>query len=253
MLKTRVIPTLTLRGSRLVKTCQFGPARDVGHPVKAPMVYDAQLADELIFVDMDASREGRGVERIEAAISALAGSCFMPVTAGGGIRSLEDIRLLLLAGADKVSINTAVIDDPSLIERAAERFGSQCIVIAIDVRRASDGAYDVFATGGTRQTGLLAVGWARRVAQLGAGEILLTSIDRDGTMSGYDLDLVRIVASSVDIPVIASGGAGRLPDLVDVIMVGRAAAAAAASLFHFTDISPIKAKAYMKRAGLQVR
>ena len=253
MLKTRVIPTLTLRGTRLVKTRQFGPTRDVGDPVKAPMVYDAQLADELIYLDMDATREGRSTERLEAAIARIAGVCFMPLTAGGGVRTIEDVRRVLLAGADKIAINTAAVERPALIAEAAERFGSQCVVVAIDVRRGADGCPQVWSHGATRATDREAVAWAREATRRGAGEILLTSVDRDGTMQGYDLDLIRDVATSVNVPVIASGGAGKLPDLVDALVMGQASAVAAASLFHFTDQSPIKAKAYLRRAGIRVR
>jgi cyclase len=252
VLKTRVIPTLTLRGGRLVKTTRFGPARDVGDPVKAPMVYDAQLADELVYLDLDASREGRAIERVEAAIGRIAGECFMPLTAGGGVRDVEHVRRLLLAGADKVAVNSGALERPELIREAALRFGRQCVVVAIDVRGAAPGPWRVFSHGGTRDTGLDAVEWARRAVALGAGEILLTSIDRDGTMSGYDLALVRAVSSAVDVPVIASGGAGKVQDLVEALRLG-AAAVAAASLFHFTDQSPIKAKAYLRRAGIAVR
>jgi imidazole glycerol-phosphate synthase subunit HisF len=253
VLKTRVIPTLTLRGSRLVKTRQFGATRDVGDPVKAPMVYDAQLADELIFLDMDASRDGRSTEHIETVINRIAGVCFMPLTAGGGIRTADDVRRVLGAGADKVAINTAAVERPALIADAAARFGSQCVVVAIDVRREPDGTYRVWTHGGTRASGREAAEWAREATARGAGEILVTSIDRDGTMSGYDLELVRHVATSVNVPVIASGGAGKCPDLVDALTKGQAAAVAAASLFHFTDQSPIKAKAYLRRAGIPVR
>ena len=253
MLKTRVIPTLTLRGGRLVKTRGFGAARDVGDPVKAPMVYDAQLADELVYLDLDASREGRSIERVEAAVERIAGECFMPLTAGGGVREIEHVRRLLLAGADKVAMNSGALERPQLIADAALRFGRQCVVVAIDARGAAPGPWRAWTHGGTRDTGLDAVEWARRAVALGAGEILLTSIDRDGTMSGYDLDLVRAVANAVDVPVIASGGAGKPQDLVDALRLGGAAAVAAASLFHFTDQSPIKAKAYLRRAGIAVR
>jgi cyclase len=253
MLKTRVIPTLTLRGARLVKTRQFGATRDVGDPVKAPMVYDAQLADELVYLDMDATREGRSTERIEAATARIAGVCFMPVAAGGGVRTVEDFRRVLLAGADKVVVNSAAVERPALIAEAAARFGRQCAIVAIDARREPDGRALVWTHGGTRATGREAVAWAREAEARGAGEILLTSIDRDGTMSGYDLDLVRAVATAVNIPVIASGGAGKLLDLLEALTKGHAAAIAAASLFHFTDQSPIKAKAYLRRAGIAVR
>ena len=253
MLKTRVIPTLTLRGGRLVKTRRFGPARDVGDTLKAPMVYDAQLADELVYLDLDASRDGRSIERVEAAVARIAGECFLPLTAGGGVRSAGDVRRLLLAGADKVAINSAAVERPGLIGEAAQRFGTQCIVVAIDVRGDAPGPWRVWTHGGTRDPGLDAVEWARTAVAHGAGEILLTSIDRDGTMTGYDLALIRAVAGAVNVPVIASGGAGKPQDLVDALRVGGAAAVAAASLFHFTDQSPIKTKAYLRRAGIAVR
>jgi imidazole glycerol-phosphate synthase subunit HisF len=252
VLKTRVIPTLTLRGDRLVKTCRFGAARDVGDPLKAPVVYDAQLADELVYVDLDASREDRPIDRVEAAVSRLAGECFLPLTVGGGVRQADDVRRLLLAGADKVAINSAAVLRPELIREAATRFGSQCVVVSIDVRGDAPGPWRVWTHGGTRDSGLDAVAWARQAVALGAGEILLTSIERDGTMAGYDLDLVSVVASAVEVPVIASGGAGKPHDLVEALRSG-AAAVAAASLFHFTDQSPIKTKAYLKRAGIAVR
>ena len=257
MLKTRLIPTLLLKNGRLVKTIQFqtvenGLGRDVGHCVKAPMVYDAQLADELIYLDMHASIEGRGTEQLRDVVAGVVGECFTPLTAGGGISTLEDIRTLLKAGADKVSINTSALLDPGFITQAAEVFGSQCIVVSIDARRVAD-RYDVYSHAGTRPTGLNAADWARQVEAAGAGEILLTSIDRDGTRQGYDLELVQAVSDAVRIPVIASGGVGKLQDLVDGVVIGRASAVAAASLFHFTDQSPIKAKAFMKRYGINVR
>jgi cyclase len=217
------------------------------------MVYDAQLADELVYLDMDASREGRSTERLEAAIARIAGACFMPLTAGGGVRTADDVRRVLAAGADKVAVNTAAVERPELIGEGAARFGSQCMVIAIDVRREPDGRPLVWTHGGTRPTGRDAVAWAREATARGAGEILLTSIDRDGTMRGYDLELVRAVATAVNVPVIASGGAGKLLDLLEALTKGQASAVAAASLFHFTDQSPIKAKAYLRRAGIAVR
>lgn len=252
MLKTRIVPILTLFNGRMVKTRQFGAYRDVGDPMKAPMVYDAQLADELVYVDMRASVEGRGVDELARRIDRVAGECFMPLTAGGGIATLEHITTLLNAGADKVTINSAAVARPQLITEGAERFGNQCIVVSIDVRRV-EGEPRVFTHSGTTDTGLGPVAWARRVESLGAGEILLTSIDRDGTMQGYDTDLVSSVTRAVSVPVIAAGGAGKLIDLVTVIIDAGADAAGAASLFHFTDQSPIKAKAFMRRHELVVR
>jgi imidazole glycerol-phosphate synthase subunit HisF len=252
MLKTRVIPTLTLRGQRLVKTRQFGAFRDVGDPVKAPIVYDAQLADELVYLDMDATVEGRGIDRLVKAIESISGECFMPITAGGGIRCEDDIHSLLRAGADKVSVNSAAVDSPDLVRSSSRVFGNQCIVVSIDVRREGE-RWLVYTRGGGHATGLDAIEWAKRAEELGAGEILLTSIDRDGTMEGYDLELGRAVTSAVSIPVILSGGAGKLKDLVDGMQVAGASALATASLFHFTDQSPIKAKAFMRRQGIAVR
>ncbi len=257
MLKTRLIPTLLLKNGRLVKTIKFqtvqdGLGHDVGHHVKAPMVYDAQLADELIYLDMHATIEGRGTEQLRNVVAQVVGECFMPLTAGGGISTMEDIRGLLKAGADKVSVNSAALGNPGFISEAAGSFGSQCIVVSIDCRR-RNGGWEVYSHSGTRPTGLDPVDWARKAADAGAGEILLTSIDRDGTCEGYDLPLIRMVSDAVTIPVIASGGVGKLRDLVEGITDGHASAVAAASLFHFTDQSPIKAKAFMKRYGINVR
>lgn len=255
--RVRLIPTLLINGHRLTKTVRFeiqttGMRRDVGDLVKAPMVYDAQLADELVYLDMHATVDGRGVDDLVDAVRRLAGQIFMPLTAGGGITSLDDIRRLLQAGADKVSINAAAVARPSFITEAAEAFGSQCIVVSMDVRRTPVG-FEVFTHRGRRSTGLHAAEWAKRAAAAGAGEILLTSLDRDGTMAGYDLELIREVADAVTVPVIASGGAGSMRDLVDAVREGHASAVAAASLFHFRDLSPIKVKAGLQRAGLLVR
>ena len=250
--KIRVVPTLLLDGARLVKTIRFDRRRDVGDPVKAPMVYDAQLADELVFLDITATREGRGVERLVAAVRGVTAECFMPLTAGGGIQATDDIRALLKAGADKVAINSAAVEDPTLLSRASQIFGRQCVVVSIDVRGTGSDA-TVFTRAGTHATGLDPVTWARRAVEAGAGEVLLTSIDRDGTFTGYDLDLVRRVSQAVDVPVIASGGAGSMADLVAGVNLGGASAVAAASLFHFRDLSPIKVKAGLKRAGVPVR
>ena len=257
MLKTRLIPTLLIKNGRLVKTIGFqtvasGLGRDVGHPVKGPVVYDAQLADELVYLDIHASIENRGIEDLRNAVVGVVGECFMPLTVGGGISTMEDVRTLLKTGADKVCINSAAVDNPEFLTEAAKSFGSQCIVVSIDARK-QNGGYQVYSHSGTQPTGLDPVEWAEQAAAAGAGEILLTSIEREGTRQGYDLDLVRQVADAVDIPVIASGGVGKLQDLVDGIKVGHASAVAAASIFHFTDQSPIKAKAYMKRYGLSIR
>ncbi len=253
----RLIPTLLLHGNRLTKTVKFqvqtdGLRRDVGHPVKAPMVYDAQLADELILLDFQATQEGRDYKQLARAVSEIAGRAFMPLTAGGGIKETSDAQELLKAGADKVAINTGAVErNGILIRTCSEYFGSQCVVIAIDAKKVS-GGWNVFTHGGTRDTGMDPADWANKAEKLGAGEILLTSIDRDGTMEGYDLELVCRVSEAVKIPVIASGGAGRLQDLTDAVGAG-ASAVAAASIFHFRDISPIKAKAFLKRTGLSIR
>ena len=230
----------------MVKGVQFADYRDVGHPVTTAKVYDAQGADELMFLDIAATSENR--RTLFDVVSRTADECFMPLTVGGGVRTLDDVRALLLAGADKVSINTQAALTPSLVREAADRFGSQAIVVAIDVK---DGA--VCTHGGRQTTALRPVEWAKQAAHLGAGEIVVTSIDREGTRRGYDLALVRAVADAVTVPVIASGGVGRLDDLVDGIRDGHASAVAAASIFHFTDQSVIKARAYMRQAGLEMR
>ena len=255
--KQRLIPTLLLKDGRLVKTVQFqipkqGLRTHVGDPVKAPMVYDAQLADELVLLDIHATCEGRTVANLCRAIQAISGRIFMPLTAGGGVRSTEDVRSLLKAGADKVVINSAAVSNPKLISEAAMLFGNQCVVIAIDVRRRSDGSYEVVTESATKATGMDVVAWAKQAEKFWAGELLLTSIDRDGTMQGYDKELIEQVSQAVNIPVIASGGAGSLEDLLEGLQAG-ASAVAAASLFHFRDISPIKAKAFLQRSGLAVR
>jgi imidazole glycerol-phosphate synthase subunit HisF len=233
----------------MVKGVNFGGFRDVGHPVSTAKVYEAQGADELLFLDITANQEDRGI--IFDVIEKTAEACFMPLTVGGGVRTLEDIRQLLLAGADKVSINTEAVRQPAFVEQAAARFGSQCIVVSIDVR---DGRNGVVCTHSATQASTLnPVSWARQAASLGAGEIIVTSIDREGTRTGYDLELTRAVADAVTVPVVASGGAGTLQDLVAGIRDGHASAVSAASLFHFTDQSVIKARAFMKHAGLDMR
>ena len=230
----------------MVKGVQFSAYRDVGHPVTTAKVYDAQGADELMFLDITATSENR--RTLFDVVSRTADACFMPLTVGGGVRTLDDVRALLLAGADKVSVNTEAVMTPRFVADAAARFGSQAIVVAIDVK---DGV--VWTRGGHQSSGLDPVAWARQAADLGAGEIVLTSIEREGTRTGYDLDLVRRVADAVPVPVIASGGVGRLDDLVDGIRAGHASAVAAASIFHFTDQSVVKARSYMRQAGLDMR
>ncbi|HYV68344.1 MAG TPA: glycosyl amidation-associated protein WbuZ [Myxococcales bacterium] len=251
MLKVRLIPSLLLLNGRCVKGVRFADFRDVGHPITAARVYDAQGADELLFLDITASVENRST--LFEVVARAAEECFMPLTAGGGVRSLGDIRTLLRCGADKVSINTAAVERPAFIREAAETFGRQCIMLSIDCRRRADGRYEVVTRRGQDATGRDPLAWAQEAEAHGAGEILLTALDREGTRQGYDVELTRAVAKGVRVPVIAAGGAGSLQHLVDGVAAGGASAVSAASLFHFTDKSVIKAKAYMRNAGLDVR
>jgi cyclase len=255
VLKTRLIPCLDVKDGRVVKGVQFVNLRDAGDPVEAAKAYDAAGADELCFLDITASHEARGI--LLDVVRRTAEACFMPLTVGGGVRTVEDIRRLLLAGADKVSINTAAVNDRQFVRQAAEKFGSQCIVVAIDAKKVSaEGqppAWEIFTHGGRKPTGLNAVAFAREVAGLGAGELLVTSMDRDGTKSGYDLALTRAIADAVSIPVIASGGVGGLDDLVAGVQDGHASAVLAASIFHFGEHSIAEAKRYMADAGLPMR
>jgi len=251
MLKARIIPCLDVKDGRVVKGVNFVALRDAGDPVEQARVYDAAGADELCFLDITASHEKRDI--ILDVVGRTAEVCFMPLTVGGGVRTLEDIRRLLLAGADKVSINTAAVDDPDFVRRAAEKFGTQCIVVAIDAKRGADGGFAVFTHGGRKATGLDAIDWAKRMVAAGAGEILLTSMDRDGTKQGYDIALTRAVADAVSVPVIASGGVGRLDHLVEGVRDGHATAVLAASIFHFGTYSIAEAKAHMAAAGVPVR
>ncbi len=250
MLKVRIIPCLDVKNGRVVKGTNFVNLQDAGDPVEQAKLYDAQGADELCFLDITASHEDRGI--LLDVVRRTAENCFMPMTVGGGVRTLEDIRQLLLAGADKVSINTAAIREPALVARAAEKFGSQCIVVAIDAKRASD-AFEIFTHGGRRQTGIDAVQWAERVTGMGAGEILLTSMDRDGTRNGFDLKLTRAVSDAVSVPVIASGGAGTAGHLAEAVTDGGASAVLAASIFHYGDAAITEARQALRDAGIPVR
>ncbi|HUF86889.1 MAG TPA: imidazole glycerol phosphate synthase subunit HisF [Thermohalobaculum sp.] len=251
MLKVRVIPCLDVRDGRVVKGVNFVDLRDAGDPVEQARVYDAAGADELCFLDITASHEGRGT--ILEVARRTAERCFMPLTIGGGVRTLEDIRNLLLAGADKVSINTAAVDDPDFVARAAGKFGAQCIVVAIDAKTTQPGRFETFTHGGRRPTGIDAVAFAKTVEARGAGEILLTSMDRDGTRAGYDLPLTRAIADAVTIPVIASGGVGSLEHLVEGVREGHASAVLAASIFHFGEHTIHAAKECLAGHGIPVR
>ena len=287
MLAKRIIPCLDVKGGRVVKGVRFVNLRDAGDPVEAALAYDAQGADELVFLDITASHENRSI--MLDVVARTAEGIYMPLTVGGGIRSIDDVRALLRAGADKVSLNTAALERPALIREAAERFGSQCIVVAIDARGHSGGGgaspggasaeasvagpgergnsvsgaakasreiarqWEVYTHGGRRPTGRDAVEWAREATRLGAGEILLTSMDRDGTKDGYDLDLTRAISEAVDVPVIASGGAGSLEHLWEGLVEGTADAVLAASIFHFGIHTVVEAKAYLRERGVEVR
>ena len=251
MLKARIIPCLDVKDGRTVKGVNFVDLIDTGDPVEQAKVYDEQGADELTFLDITASHENR--DTILDVVNRTAEQCFMPLTVGGGVRQLEDIRKLLLAGADKVSINTAAVQRPEFVGGAAEKFGSQCIVVAIDAKTSGPGKWEIFTHGGRKPTGIDAIQWAGRMADLGAGEILLTSMDRDGTRSGFDIELTRTMADSVSIPVIASGGVGTLDHLVEGVRDGHASAVLAASIFHFGEYSIPEAKAHMTAAGVAMR
>jgi cyclase len=252
MLKTRIIPCLDVKDGRVVKGVNFVALRDAGDPVEQARAYDAAGADELMFLDITASSEGRGL--LLDVIARTAEVCFMPVSVGGGVREVADMRRLLLAGADKVSINTAAVENPALVAAGADAFGAQCVVVAIDAKARADGSgWNVWTYGGRKDTGIDVVEWAAKVVERGAGEILLTSMDRDGAKIGYDIPLLKAVTGAVTVPVIASGGAGKTGHLVEAARDGHAAAVLAASIFHFGEISIGEAKRAMADAGIPVR
>jgi cyclase len=251
MLKVRVIPCLDVKDGRVVKGVNFVALRDAGDPVEQARAYDAAGADELMFLDITASHEGRGA--ILDVVARTADVCFMPVSVGGGVRTVENARALLRAGADKVSVNTAAVENPDLVAAMADAFGSQAVVVAVDAKARPDGGWNIFTYGGRNDTGLDAVEFAARAVEKGAGEILLTSMDRDGAKTGYDIGLLRAVTGAVGVPVIASGGAGKVEHLVEAVVDGHADAVLAASIFHFGEVSIAEAKRAMAAAGVPVR
>lgn len=251
MLKARLIPCLDVKDGRVVKGVNFVDLRDAGDPVEIAKAYDAAGADELCFLDITATHENRGI--IFDVVSRTAEACFMPLTVGGGVKALEDIRQLLLAGADKVSINSAAVANRDFVRQAAQKFGSQCVVVAIDAKSVTSGKWEIFTHGGRKSTGIDAVEFAREVVALGAGELLLTSMDRDGTGKGFDIALTRAIADAVPVPVIASGGVGNLNHLVEGIRDGHAAAVLAASIFHFGTYSIAEAKHHLSTNGIPMR
>lgn len=251
MLAKRIIPCLDVHAGRVVKGVNFVDLKDAGDPVELAAKYDEEGADELVFLDITASAHGRAI--MLDVVKKTAQEVFIPFTVGGGLRTIDDIRLMLKAGADKVSINTAAVKSPSLVKEAARRFGSQCIVVAIDARRVGQNNWEVYINGGRDGTGLDAVWWAKRMEGLGAGEILLTSMDKDGTKDGYDIELTRAVSEGVNIPVIASGGAGTLEHLSQALLDGKADAVLVASIFHYGQYTIKEAKAYLKGKGLEIR
>ena len=250
-LAKRIIPCLDVRDGRVVKGVQFVDIRDAGDPVEVARRYDREGADEITFLDITASSDNR--DTIVHVVEQVAGEVFIPLTVGGGIRCTDDIRRMLNAGADKVGINTAAVFNPEFVKEAADKFGSQCIVVAIDAKRTPEGRFEIFTHGGREPTGIEAIGWAKRMTELGAGEILLTSMDRDGTKQGFDIELTRAVADAVGVPVIASGGVGTLDHLVAGIAEGHATAVLAASIFHFGEHTIAEAKDHMRAAGIPVR
>lgn len=247
----RIIPCLDVKDGRVVKGTNFVSLRDAGDPVELAAAYDCELADELVFLDITASNENR--DTTAQMVSRCAGEIFIPLTVGGGIRTPEDIRRLLKSGADKVSLNTAAIKNPSLIAQGAEKFGSQCIVLAVDARKSGEASWEVYINGGRTPAGLDCLEWVQKAVSLGAGEILLTSMDRDGTKDGYDIALTRAVSEAVGVPVIASGGAGRLEHFLEVVTAGKADAVLAASVFHYGKFTIREVKNYLKSHGVEVR
>jgi len=251
MIKVRVIPTLLYKNYTLVKGIKFDSWRRVGSLIQAIKVYNLREVDELVFFDISATEEGRSPDF--NLVDDFADECFMPLTVGGGIKTTEDIRRLLLSGADKVVINTAAVLNPMFIKEAAGKFGSQCIMVAIDVKKKSNNEHEVFINSGKKATGIDPFVFAKEAERLGAGEILITSIDNDGTMLGYDIELTKKISQSVQVPVIASGGAGSFKDVLDVLQEGKASSIAASSIFHFTEITPLEVKHFLKENGIQVR
>lgn len=251
MLKTRIIPCLDVKGGRVVKGVNFVELKDAGDPVEQAHLYDRQGADELCFLDISASSDNRSI--LYDVVTSVAEQCFMPLTVGGGVRTIDDIRKLLLAGADKVSINTEAVRNPEFVREAANKFGEQCIVVAIDAKSIGNNKFEVFTHGGRTATGIDAVEWAKRMAEYGAGEILLTSMDRDGTKQGFNIPLTRAISDNVSIPVIASGGVGTLEHLVEGVKEGHASAVLAASIFHYGTYTIAQAKTALRNANITVR
>lgn len=251
MLKVRIIPTLLYKDVGLVKGISFDSWRRVGSAMQAVKVYNMREVDELVFLDITATQEGRHPDF--ELVDELADECFMPMTVGGGVQTIDDVRRLLQLGADKVAINTSAVKNPVLVRQVAERFGSQCVTVSIDVRRTAKGYHEVYTYSGTHPTGFNPVNLAQKVEEMGAGEILLTSIDRDGTMNGYDIELIGSVSNSISIPVIASGGAGNYEHMFQALTQGKASAVAAASIFHYTEQTPLEAKHYLAKRGIPVR